>query len=426
MERRTAYRAGGASPLLPFLLLLTTLSPHPARADCECGYRVGVHNTTDDTTQQYVLTDLLETNFANMSGDVAQNTDWVRQAFNTTAAQARGAYGQMTAVDNVNIADDDGGGDGLELTVRAGTTEGMVQGGEIDTARLDVFYGTFRSSMRLTNVSGTVSAFFWVRTSSFFTFFCPIDERRSCAGYYTRHGLTNCHGRTQYFNDTQEIDVEFLSRDFDSANDSYPVHLVLQSRDAQASGYDASSTRTYQVVNLPFDPRGPAFHEYRMDFVPGRVVFYADGAVLADMTSSSGGVPVTAGHLALNHWANGNADWSGGPPAADAVTEVRYVKAYFNSSAAARQGDFGRRCVDPEAAGAVCDIPEVTPTDDAAAGWFFTGQANMTDNQTVAEDNGVSGGSGSGSGAVRPAAAARQWWVWMASLLVLTSWLVGL
>lgn len=174
MERRTAYRAGGASPLLPFFLLLTTLSPHPARADCECGYRVSVHTTTDDDTatqQQYVLTDLLETNFANMSGDVAQNTDWVRQAFNTTAAQARGAYGQMTAVDNVNIVDDGDSGNGLELTVRAGTTEGMVQGGEIDTARLDVFYGTFRSSMRLTNVSGTVSAFFWVRTSSFFAFF---------------------------------------------------------------------------------------------------------------------------------------------------------------------------------------------------------------------------------------------------------------
>lgn len=215
--------------------------------------------------------------------------------------------------------------------------------------------------------------------------------------------------------------MEFLSRNFSSDNASYPVNLVLQSRSSEASGYDASSTSTYQVVNLPFDPRGPEFHEYRMDFVPGRVVFYADGAVLADMTSSSG-VPVTAGHLALNQWSNGNVDWSGGPPAEDAVMEVRYVKAYFNSSSAARQRDFASRCVDPGAAGAVCDIPEVTPTNDSAAGFFFTGQSNMTDNQTVSGDNGVSGSGATGSAAGDE----MRWVVLMAALLAFTSWVVRL
>lgn len=154
MMRRKAYRR--CVRLLPFLF-----SPRVALADCECGYRMSVNTTKTSTSEtsaeQYVLTDLIETNFANIS-DVSQNTDWIRQAFNTTAAQARGLYGQMTAVDNVESTE----GTGLELTVRAGTTDDMVQGGEIDTARLDVFYGTFRSSMRLTNVSGTVSAFFWV------------------------------------------------------------------------------------------------------------------------------------------------------------------------------------------------------------------------------------------------------------------------
>lgn len=216
--------------------------------------------------------------------------------------------------------------------------------------------------------------------------------------------------------------MEFLSREFNTANASYPVNLVLQSRASAEAGYDASATSTYQVVHLPFDPRA-AFHEYRMDFVPGRVVFYADGAVLADMTSAGGGVPVTAGHLALNHWSNGNADWSGGPPAQDAVMEVRYVKAYFNSSEAARQRAFADRCVAPAAVGAVCDIPEVTAGNDSAAGFFFTGQKNMSGNQTVSGDNGVSG-----SGAVRSTfgVAGALRWVWMGSLLVLTSWVVGL
>lgn len=174
MEPRTYH--GNSLPslisgLLLLLVLVLALSPHLVLADCECGYRVSVNTTnttTAGTTAQYVLTDLIETNFANIS-DLSKNTDWVRQAFNTTATQARGTYGQMTAVENVNSTE----GGGLGITVRAGTTDGMVQGGEIDTARLDVFYGTFRSSMRLTDVSGTVSAFFWVRnfiTLSFIAF----------------------------------------------------------------------------------------------------------------------------------------------------------------------------------------------------------------------------------------------------------------
>lgn len=150
------------------VLALLVLSPQLAKADCECGYRVTVPSNGTDTTltglnssmpQQYILTDLLETNFANIS-DISKNTDWIRQAFNTTAQQARGTYGEMMAVDNVASVL----GNGLEITLRgeADLVEDMVSGGEIDSARTDVFYGTFRSSMKLTSVSGTVSAFFYV------------------------------------------------------------------------------------------------------------------------------------------------------------------------------------------------------------------------------------------------------------------------
>lgn len=189
--------------------------------------------------------------------------------------------------------------------------------------------------------------------------------------------------------------MEFLSRQFSTANESYPVNLVLQSQASEAAGSDASHTSTFQVVNLPFDPRTD-FHEYRIDFVPGRVVFLADGAILAEMDQTAG-IPMHAGHLALNHWSNGNADWSGGPPASDAVMEVRYVKAYFNSSDAARQSAFERRCRDAAAEGAVCDIPDVTAGNSTAAGWFFTAQKNMTENQTVSSDSGISGGDTNGA-----------------------------
>ncbi|KAL2188289.1 concanavalin A-like lectin/glucanase [Thermothelomyces heterothallicus CBS 203.75] len=187
---------------------------------------------------------------------------------------------------------------------------------------------------------------------------------------------------SQYFNDTQEIDMEFLSKDFNASNGSYPVNLVLQSREAAAAGHDASGTGGHFVrALLPFDPAGD-FHEYRIDYLPGRVTFYADGEPLADMEGPA--VPSSPGHLILQHWSNGNRYWSGGPPAEDASLLVSYVKAYFNSSTAQRRRDWEARCRDPTAPGAVCEIPDVAPGNwSAAADWFFGDHANMTNNQTA-------------------------------------------
>lgn len=350
----------GASLFLLFALLLA-LSPL-TNADCECGYRVTIpSNDSTAPPQQYTVTDLLETNFANIS-DISKNTDWVRQEFNVSAQQARGPYGQMTAVDNVESV----AGNGLEITLRgAGAlVEGMVSGGEINTARRDLLYGSYRSSMKITGVNGTVSAFFF------------------------------------YYNDTQEIDMEFLSRELpsgDNDNETYPVNLVLQSA-AAAVVASAAQTPAFATVNLPFDPRA-AFHEYRFDFQPGRVVFSADGTVLAEMEGPA--VPSHPAHLAINHWSNGNPLWSGGPPPAgqDAVLEVRYVKVYFNSSGDdERAAAYAERCAGGVAEGprAVCEVPDVTPRNDSAAGWFFSGQKNMTAGQTVSSDSGIEGGDTNG------------------------------
>lgn len=143
------------------LLVLTNvlLLLQHAAADCECGYSAAVSNSSSSSSgspqqqgETFVFTDLIEANFPNIT-DIAENTDWMRQAFNTSAAQARGTYGQMFAVDNVETRE---GGSGLEITVRSGVVEGMLSGGEIDSARLDVSHGSFRSSLRLTDVAGTV------------------------------------------------------------------------------------------------------------------------------------------------------------------------------------------------------------------------------------------------------------------------------
>jgi hypothetical protein len=56
----------------------------------------------------------------------------------------------------------DGGVVGLQLVVGSSLVQDMVPVAEIDTQRLDFFYGTFRASMKVTDVPGTCAAFFWV------------------------------------------------------------------------------------------------------------------------------------------------------------------------------------------------------------------------------------------------------------------------
>ena len=73
--------------------------------------------------------------------------------------------------------------------------------------------------------------------------------------------------------------MEFLSKDYNDGNSSYPVNLVIQSRAAVDSGFNAQKTNNFVKAYLPFDPTLD-FHEYRIDFLPGRVVFYADNQVL--------------------------------------------------------------------------------------------------------------------------------------------------
>lgn len=189
--------------------------------------------------------------------------------------------------------------------------------------------------------------------------------------------------QTQYFNDTQEIDVEFLSREFDRGQEIYPINLVIQSKRAMEAGYDASKTGTYSRANLSFDPT-VGFHEYRFDYLPGKVLFYADSELLVQMKGSE--MPSTGGHLILQHWSNGNPKWSGGPPTEDAVLTVSYIKAYFNSSDGQRQTDATSRCHDASAEGAVCVVPDVIAANASTGGRFFSETASGTGSGAKSND----------------------------------------
>ncbi len=140
-------------------------------ADCECGYSI----TADD--EKSVFTDLLESDFVHL--DIMDPSNeygkygWAAQVFNMTTEAARGPYGEIYTLNNVvsnNIADvrvfdqagEKGGDAGVRLVVGSEIVDDMVTNSEISTTDLNFFYGTFRAGIRLTDVTGTCSAFFWV------------------------------------------------------------------------------------------------------------------------------------------------------------------------------------------------------------------------------------------------------------------------
>ncbi|KAI0881921.1 glycoside hydrolase family 16 protein [Annulohypoxylon maeteangense] len=359
------------------LLASLTILSNLVLADCECGYSI----ITASDNKRHLFTDILESDFVHL--DITDGSQkygeygWARQDFNMSSDVARGPYGESYTPQNVisnNIANEQvfdgsgtkGGDAGLNLVVKSDIEDGMVTGADVSTTDTHYFHGTFRAGIKVTDIPGTCSAFFW------------------------------------YMNDTQEIDIEFLSSEFNRNNNTFPVNLVLQSQESKDAGFDASKTGDFKKINLSFDPTA-AFHEYRIDFLPDRVLFYADAELLTEMNGT--GVPSTAGNLQVSHWSNGNGGWSQGPPKSDATTTVSYVKAYFNSSLESRQNDYQMRCKDPSASTAVCAIPENNAT------FFFSNTDNMAPNQTTYHEN-SSGRS-------------RQWWsLLFAAVLATSAWMV--
>ncbi|KAF2126581.1 glycoside hydrolase family 16 protein [Dothidotthia symphoricarpi CBS 119687] len=337
---------------LPWLLFAVSRF---ANAACECGY--SLNSTTD--AEHAVFTELLENDFLHTDTKNLTQYGWRPQVYNVSTESSRGPFGKKFELDNIVInplKDDNawsgnskhGGDAGLELWVSSNTTGGYVQGAEVVSVRDDALLGSFRVGMKMSNASGTCGAFFF------------------------------------YHNNSQEIDMEFLSTQFNSSGGS--VNLVLQTPESVVHGYDASGTPGFEVQPLPFRPDGK-FHEYRFDWTADRVAFYVDGEYLHEMTEN---IPNEGGGMFFNHWSNGDPKWSAGPPESDAVMTVSYVKAYFNSTDTERsQDDYKKRCPKFDAS-KVCQIPAQTSAPDASTGtdgaktyFFSTDSGNKAVDQTV-------------------------------------------
>ena len=161
-----------------------------------------------------------------------------------------------------------------------------------------------------------------------------------------------CAAHFWYHNDSQEIDMELLSRQHDG--DRTLVNLSVHSKESVANDNDARNTTGYIEGQLEFDP-ADGFHEYRYDWWHDGIRFYTDGRWLGDVDDF---IPTQPGHFQLSHWSNGYARWSAGPPDQDALITVAYYMGYFNSTDVTQMEEYEERCGDGRDVGRVCDVPD--------------------------------------------------------------------
>jgi hypothetical protein len=158
--------------LIPLLVLFAAAR---TAARCECGYSVD----SPSHENGLIFTDAIESDFTR-TGNLGPDNGWIPQQFNVTAKDGRGRYGKMFLPDNV-VARPRGQGvtreedAGLELVVGGEMREQAVLGAEIDSKRLDLHWGSFRAGMKVTDVSGTCAAFFWVSVSLQLGCWCHED-----------------------------------------------------------------------------------------------------------------------------------------------------------------------------------------------------------------------------------------------------------
>ena len=251
---------------MPFLSVLSIsfFLAAAARADCECGYRT---NTGD--VWQYAI----ETDFDRLSdADFRVSSDWVIDVVQRQPA-SRNAYSLNYTAANVNVNDSI-----LALTCSAynqSSNTRTINAAQVSTTRNDIKYGSFRSRHKMDGSPGAVGAIFF------------------------------------YASDTQEVDIELLTRD-----PVQNVHFTDQ------PDYTVS---TY----MPNLIDRTIYANYRFDWLPSESRFYINDCPSANFTDD---VPNVNGTIKLNSWGNGGPFSGETVPSQDAVMSVQNIQLYFNTS----------------------------------------------------------------------------------------------
>ncbi|ODQ52789.1 concanavalin A-like lectin/glucanase, partial [Saitoella complicata NRRL Y-17804] len=289
MDRRRSSLA------LAALGLLATAAG-TAQAACECGYQTG-----DGSVWSHAMTaDFSSMADADTIADSGISSDWYAQTWGTDAGTA--AYQMQNNGSNAYVRNGN-----LVVKTSGYSGSGAVQVGEVDTARTDILYGSFRSTFSVEATPGV------------------------CAGFF------------YYKSDTQETDIEVLTSE--STNQ---IHYSNQ------PAYDASTDNSVPGATYTEAVSGgwTSSIQHRFDWQPSVTTFYQNGNAIRQMTVN---VPSTPGAVIMNVWSDGG-DWTQGPPTADAHMYISNYQFYFNvtNDQQGSSSTFEKSCA---AAGGVGAVP---------------------------------------------------------------------
>jgi beta-glucanase (GH16 family) len=226
---------------------------------------------------------------------------------------------------------EDNNGQGLLALNTSLLSNGTQFGGEIFWRPADLDAVSMRVSARITGNSGAV------------------------AGFFTYH------------NDTQESDIEVLTRDGGSS-----VHVTNQ---PTLDGNDQPIAGATFNESMPWFKTVDQFSVYRLDWFPdiGVSAWYVDGAILK---TSEVNVPFEASTLMIDMWSNGGS-WSGDMQVwGQAKLEIQWIELAFNASTLKPLGV-------PKKKGIVCQIDPLGDNN---------GQQQDDDPQGYTEPTGIASG----------------------------------
>lgn len=209
--------------------------------------------------------------------------------------------------------------DGSELVLKVtAPTAGAntVKSAQVSSRRKDLFYGTYRSEIKM-----------------------PQHVGSSCVGFF------------QYHNDTEEIDMEWITQK--------PDMLYLSTKATTPDGTVGISYKNHYYYSA--DGLGLySYRDYRFDWMPNQVDFFVDNKLVY---SESTNVQKVSGRWMLMNWANGDQQWSG-MPVTDSLARVKNVRSFFNSSHPTIVDYYNKACSASSGnADAVCDIASVPSTE---------------------------------------------------------------
>lgn len=121
--------------------------------------------------------------------------------------------------------------------------------------------------------------------------------------------------------DWNELDIEFLGKNTDRVQFNHMINIPPAD--------PISGHRQYpKLVQLSFDPSAD-FHDYVIEWIPGRARFSVDGTVLHETTEEMARM-VLPQNILLTIWASDSAGWAGPVDATTSPTSAEYdwIKVY--------------------------------------------------------------------------------------------------